>query len=705
MGQIYLIGLCQSFVSNENSLQLTQFMEPLFDIIFAEDITSVESYKFLSELFLSKDRSEKAAFREYYKKQIDPDIIRGMLKSMGNDLVDWIENFFNLEVRNQFLMTRRHFLLDAFNNEQRQHFIDNIITFSNKISWRVSWLSLELESPLKLFKWIADVLGENVLKYILLRNDNSCLTIVHFLFSNRGVNIAYNALTCFTDESLKRHVRDVLEKEGPRVIKEKLFSQQQNEGNFIYGKWGFQLLELLLFYLKNSTIEQLETFVQDITAIIRKTNTEQLSIYGYAFYELCDTPGILRTDNTTAGEFMKLLSDKLGNDAVEQVVLHKDDEGNAIIARNYFKYKRIVRSMYGHLPKNKRDDIRHKLLTNVSDTGQIENWMKKEITYDEMNSTEWALDYLGIDDRGVATDLPDGFNVLSLYFVEQLDDYQLRQFVEFIVSVKTILTSEGNRRRYSIWTDYVDKACAAQDDIIVVKPSRSCQAIQKFLNCVSQKLGQEFVRQNLLFHENDRVFDCAASNGDFHIFGTLFNHPDVSREFRKEFIMSIARLEVIQGIWKNYKMKPLELLFGIDHEEMATNLLGEFQWLFYFLFEESFKMNDSKGFLDFVLDVKEIKGEGRPRRYSIWSDFIDKTCEERINNIFDIFEIFVRVKNELGDDQLKRLVNHDANGNGPAVLRILNEMSYHDKQRYLNMYPMLAEYLASEEHLNPALTM
>ena len=73
-------------------------MEPLFDIIFAEDITSVESYKFLSELFLSKDRSEKAAFREYYKKQIDPDIIRGMLKSMGNDLVDWIENFFNLEV-------------------------------------------------------------------------------------------------------------------------------------------------------------------------------------------------------------------------------------------------------------------------------------------------------------------------------------------------------------------------------------------------------------------------------------------------------------------------------------------------------------------------------------------------------------------------------------------------------------------------------
>ena len=60
---------------------------------------------------------------------------------------------------------------------------------------------------------------------------------------------------------------------------------------------------------------------------------------------------------------MKLLSNKLGDDAVEEVILH------VAVSFNYLWNREVdvMKNMYVHLPKKKREDIRHKLLTATSD--------------------------------------------------------------------------------------------------------------------------------------------------------------------------------------------------------------------------------------------------------------------------------------------------------------------------------------------------
>ena len=80
------------------------------------------------------------------------------------------------------------------------------------------------------------------------------------------------------------------------------------------------------------------------------------------------------------------------------------------------------------------------MFTAVTKTGQIEELLKFERKTDQ--SEKWVRQYLKIDHRGVVTNILDGFNVLSLYFVEKFNDVQFLEFIELITSVKIILYSK-----------------------------------------------------------------------------------------------------------------------------------------------------------------------------------------------------------------------------------------------------------------------
>ena len=445
-----------------------------------------------------------------------------------------------------------------------------------------------------------------------------------------------------------QQVRDFLEMEGPRVIKNRFLSPQNNKDSERHTICSNgmdlprHLLNLLLFYLEHATTTQLETFIQEIAAI-RGTERGKVSICCYALFN---------SEVEEIEKFMKLLSDKLGDDAVEQLVLHKNDV--VFFACDYqFQYEKKVPAMYAHLPKKKRDDIQHKLLSATSDSGHMEEQLKKW----KGQSMKWVKHYLGIDDRGVATDLPDGFNVLSLHFIENFDNVQLRQFIELIVSVKIIFTSEGNHRRYSIWADYVDKACAVEDDVI--NEQRNCQAIGKLFKCITQKLDKNIVQEKLLLHDDDLVIDRTVSTCNFHMFGVMLHQLNVWDQ-QRIFDDTFVRLEFVERICnKNYEMNKL------------------------------------KGFVDFILEVKEIDDGHCTRPYSIWSDFTNKACKEiRIEKVLYFFDF---IQKKLGDDQMKRLMNHDVNGKSQRViLRIQQKISVNEKL-YSDNYPMLTEYLMNDE--------
>ena len=122
-GQTYLVTLCQSIFS-DYTLGLHSLIELLVDIVFQYDI-SVESYTFLSEfLLISENQSNSTqTFRFNYKKQIDPEIVRGMLESLGDDLFDWIRKFLERDVKNSFCLLLRHFFPGNLKEEHRELFV------------------------------------------------------------------------------------------------------------------------------------------------------------------------------------------------------------------------------------------------------------------------------------------------------------------------------------------------------------------------------------------------------------------------------------------------------------------------------------------------------------------------------------------------------------------------------------------------------
>ena len=118
---------------------------------------------------------------------------------------------------------------------------------------------------------------------------------------------------------MKQQVRDALEKEGPRGIKERILSADRRNILDVYPNLtkDTHLLNLLLFYLKHATMPQLETFVPDIAAIRYFKEDQQMSIFG---------PTRPRYDSfIRIGKFLNFLANKLGDDAVEQMILHMNE--------------------------------------------------------------------------------------------------------------------------------------------------------------------------------------------------------------------------------------------------------------------------------------------------------------------------------------------------------------------------------------------
>ena len=105
-------------------------------------------------------------------------------------------------------------------------------------------------------------------------------------------------------------------------------------------------------------------FVKDITEI-REIEGKWDSLCSHAFRAA-------REDDVR--DFFKLLSAKLGDAAVEQVVLHKDDKGDICFSRNYLTLERKVSIMYAHLPREKRYEIQQKLLaTFINNHDQLKH--------------------------------------------------------------------------------------------------------------------------------------------------------------------------------------------------------------------------------------------------------------------------------------------------------------------------------------------
>ena len=278
--------------------------------------------------------------------------------------------------------------------------------------------------------------------------------------------------------------------------------------------------------------------------------------------------------------------------------------------------------------------------------------------------------YLGIDYRGIASNLPDGFNVLALYFIEQFDKDQLKQFVKFISSVN----KNYRRNRCSIWVDYINKACNEDG-------RNSHKALEKFMKCVSDKLGKTATKKLVLAYDDisGDVITSAASSGCMDLVDAMLAH--MTKEDRYEIRDNVFTTEglvskLVRTRGSHYWIKHF---LALDKERVARNVPDGFNVLCLY-FVDKF---DKAGLKEFVEFIRSDPPEN-DFYWSIWGyygDNIDGEYPSLTYSIKAVAKFLSRVSQLLGKDTARQLVlfddkaeadENDGGIEGPVFIRIKN---------------------------------
>lgn len=245
---------------------------------------------------------------------------------------------------------------------------------------------------------------------------------------------------------------------------------------------GFNVLAL--YFLENFNRDQLKQFVKFIASINRNYKLRRYSIWIDYINKACF--GDERSSHKALGKFMECVTKELGESAAKKLMLAYDDVNDDVITSAAMSgYIEMVEAMLIHSSDEVRYEIRDYVFTRK---GVVEKLIRMK------GSDFWTKHFLEIDDQGLANSsskVQDGFNLLSLYFLEKFDKYQLEDFIKLITS-----EAPENEKYWSIWGYYADNIDGKYPPMIY-----SVQGIEKILKCVSNLLGEEATRELFTFDD------------------------------------------------------------------------------------------------------------------------------------------------------------------------------------------------------------
>ena len=510
----------------------------LFEIllnIIAEDIDNEDYYENLNNLFLHNFEFCRSLIN------VEVETFQGMLSAKGTK--DWTKRLFGTVDLHVGFDLVSNYLICKFKQNHLSDFVDVI---SSTVDGRSYWADFIRKYYTghnvfsknfftlidNLLKGVSSNLGEIAVKKLVLHEVDESIAIV--IAAWRGGEKQVNSMLSYLSPESQSEVRRIFAESAVSLIWDTFFSSVSENKDPIWKKLRkMDLVNVLLFYLNHGSKDQLSKFVKEITRA-RNYGKEKRNVLSQTFYY--EGNAILCNFNeekiNNLNEFCGCLLVKLGEVALKDVVLH--DDGNqyynlVLASRWLLDRKRIPPPIYTSLSKETRDDILHGLFTNRSALINLLGSM------DDKNLTEWTKHLLGIDSWGMATNLMDGFYVLSVYWINQMKEVQVQNLIKFIVSVKCSASA-----RSSIWSDFIDKACACADS---VKFSKNLYALRKFLD-VSKKVGVNI--NDLMLHNvgNGEVLSRVLTSGNVQIYGMMLTRLNQ----RDQQLVSVDKLFTTSGI-------------------------------------------------------------------------------------------------------------------------------------------------------------
>jgi hypothetical protein len=456
---------------------------------------SNENYQDLDDLVFYFLKTE--SYYRFTLKHINAEILQGMLSLKGSN--DWTKRLLEMEeflVDGFDLLSKR--LLKNFRDDQLHQFIEMIIsneTTTDKSYWSkvtesvIQKTGIQVDDISLFLKCVSEKLGESFVVKLVTHDDKDVTRR-----SDELADCMFAHLSMEGQEEVKQHWKQMA---TPKI--NEIFFETTSKNYWLNNERTFRNADVK-FYLKYGSDAQLSDFVRVVTSLHNVEANKPCSVWGYVFQNDRGMKEMTRKILKHVGEKVEIF----GRNATKTLLLHQIDEEPLIleIAASWkHNVDSVLPAMLSHLPNEIQDEMQQYLRQNVPKF------------VDKAFSNPTLLMPSGQSYRRL--------NTLN-FLLNFCNEKQLQLFYE---KITFLMDASHTMKKISIWGDLFRCDCE-QDDVTTM---------DKFLGCVSKKLGSKTVKKLILHADEgkDVVILLIASRGEDQMVDTMLNYLDDVEDRKK----------------------------------------------------------------------------------------------------------------------------------------------------------------------------
>jgi hypothetical protein len=233
---------------------------------------------------------------------------------------------------------------------------------------------------LKLVSEKIEFIGRDDVKWLLIHEIDNVPFIIKAVSWGEDVDLWLAILP----EDLREEIQQFIQQKAPDLIE---IAFRYPPAYFKTFNWGHyhKRLNTFTFFLNYSNEHQLQSFVKNITSnrVGGQQGVHERSMWGEITLEWKSTDeyGKKKTEDfEKTNKFMKMVSEKLGPNAVKELLLHKDGELLVVFYLALRGEEEMLETLLNYLPAKDRKEVQHKIDEFLDVTYKIpqddENWSK-----------------------------------------------------------------------------------------------------------------------------------------------------------------------------------------------------------------------------------------------------------------------------------------------------------------------------------------
>jgi rRNA maturation protein Rpf1 len=273
-----------------------------------------------------------------------------------------------------------HFYLEYGSNDHLKEFA-KVVTVLHNIGqvqhslWSYVFEKVDLRETNEILKIVSEkmeFLGKDGVKQLLLHEIDNVPFIIKAVSWGEDVDLWLEILP----EDLREEIQQFIQQNAPDFIEKAFCNPTAYFKTFSWGHYH-KRLNAFTFFLSFSNEHQLQSFVPKITSkrVGGQQGVHERSMWGEIFtheWESNDEYGKKKTEDfAKMNKFMTIMSEKLGSNAVKELLLHQDGELLVVFYLALRGEEEMLETLLNYLPAKDRKKVQRKVDKFLDETYKI----------------------------------------------------------------------------------------------------------------------------------------------------------------------------------------------------------------------------------------------------------------------------------------------------------------------------------------------